>query len=244
MAGDRRAFEAKETFPAVGSVREAIPVFVDVLQHVVAHPLGTADKLRILQVDHILLVIVFVGQLAIPEYGYLAGTIAGVFQCEPPYFVRCAKRNVIQRPGAYACVFAYKFGVGCAVATYRAVCVQRFGYRLPAGGPEITGFVIPKVQVTPRFIKLVEGIAKNPPRRAGFNEAVTARVDGDDRAIFGRTQIVRPWGGGVGVGNHILARVLVKIAVLHGMPPYKYENVLVTDKTKTGSSNSFGPIIP
>ena len=98
---------------------------------------------------------------------------------------------------------------------FALIGIQGLGHRLPAGGPEIPGFFIPQVDIPAGLVKLVEGIAQDPACGTALDKAVSAGVHSDDGTVIRRSEIVRPGGRGIGIGNHILSGFLIKIAVIH-----------------------------
>ena len=92
-----------------------------------------------------------------------------------------------------------------------------FADRLPGSGPEVLRLVVPKIEVAAGLVELVKNIAQNAPVGAGLRKTVASGVVGDNRAVFGRTEVVHPRCGCIGSLDDIFAVFLIKISVSHIM---------------------------
>ena len=176
---------------------------------------GPGDKLRILHVHQVLGVEAFGGKLRIAEHADLPRTVCHVLQGDPPYFMGGTHRHIVQRPAADSVVLAHEFRIAGTVVAFRLILLQRLFYRLPAGAPEISGFLIPQVDIPARFIKLVECIPQDPSGSSALHKAVSAGIHRNDRTVIRGSQVIRPGTRGVRIGDDIFSGFLVKVSVLH-----------------------------
>ena len=103
------------------------------------------------------------------------------------------------------------------MAAFALVLIKGLTYGRPGSRPVIPCFAVLKIDVTTGLVhsNRVEAVTDNTSVCAGFNEAVAACVIGNNCAVFGRAEIVRPCRGSIGTGNHILFVLFIKKAVIH-----------------------------
>ena len=221
IALDRAACQTEEALAAIFAIRIHAAELVDMLDDMVTVEGRCGDKLRILEVDQILLIVALSGQLAVRENGDGAGLVGLVRHRHAPNLVRRAQRHIVQRLALDAAVCAFDLRVARAVTGDGLVLFQRLLHRPPRCRPIIARFVIPQIDIAPWLIELVEGIAQDASRRAGLDEAVSAGVLGHNRAVFRRAEVVCPRHGRTRVGDDVLARSITKVTELHKRnPPY------------------------
>ena len=72
-----------------------------------------------------------------------------------------------------------------------------------------------QIDIASRLIIAVKNIAEYTSLGAGFHEAVTARVVGNQCTVFRGAQIVGPWLGGIRSRYNIFPVLVIKVSVLH-----------------------------
>ena len=179
------------------------------------------DELAVLQIGQIVEGRPIAGIFDISEGRQPPRLIGRVGQLDPPDFHRPAERHEIGRFGADAGIIRGDRRVGGAVAALGFVLVERLADRLPGGAPEVTGLSVAQINIAPGLIER-HGIEANAGEAAlcgGFVERIAAGIVGDDGAILGRAEIVRPRARRIGPRDDIFARGVVEMAVLHLMIP-------------------------
>ena len=234
------ACQAEETLGAVFSIGAGMTEGVDMLDEMVAVEGGGGDELGVLQVDGVLLIVAFGGELAVGENGKLPGPVGAVGNLHPPDLVSGAKGHIVQYPAGDACVHAFHLGIAGAVAGYGVEVMKGLFHRPPRGRPVVAVFIVPQVHIAAGLVKLVEGIAQDTACRAGLDKAVAAGILGDDGAVFRRAEVVGPGHGRAGVGDDVLPRRIVKITVLHGVFLLFHDRNRFSPKVKTSRDSTDG----
>ena len=114
------------------------------------------------------------------------------------------------------------FRVSGAVTAFAFVDGQILAHRLPGGRPVVPAFIVPDVEVATGLIEAVEDVAQDPTVGTGLSKAVAAGVVGNQCAVGRASQVVGPGGRGRWVGDDVFPIPVVKIAVVHGVPPCSY----------------------
>ena len=216
VALDRCASQGKDALSPVLALFIHAAELVDVLHDAIAVEGGVGNELGILQVDQVLLVIGLGGQLTVGHGGDGAHLVGGVGDLHAPDLMGGVHRDIIQHGGLDAGVLRFDLRVGGAVAGDGLVLVEGLFHRTPGGRPVITAFVVPQVHIAAGLVKLVEHVAQDAAVGAGLHKGIAAGVLGDDRAVFGAAQVIRPGHGRTRVGDDVLPRLIVEIAILHG----------------------------
>ena len=215
IAFHRRARQAEETLPPCRSVRIRIAEFIDLLQNEVVMEFRLRNELSILHVHQVLGIKTLRRQFGITEHSNLPRPVRQVLHRDPPHLMGRAHGNIVQDPAADPVILADNLRIARAMVTFGLVFFQRLRHRLPAGGPEVTRLLIPQIDIPARLIKLIEGIPQNPPGSTALDKAVSPGIHRYNRAVFRRSQIIGPGRRRIRIGNDILSRLFVKIAVLH-----------------------------
>ena len=197
-------------------------VLIFPLQNHVAAEIRMADEQRVLQVYLILLVVVVVYEFAVAGYGQLAGLIAGVRYNGVPDLVGGVLRHIISRLCADSLILRGNHRIRSSVAAFAFIAFKGFADRRPGSGPEVAVLAVTKIDVSAGLVKrhAVETVTDYPAVRAGFNEAVSARIVRDDGSVFRRSEIVSPSGRRIRTGDDVFFRLLIKITVVHGLYPF------------------------
>ena len=190
--------------------------------------------LRVLQVLEVLPVVPLVRQLRVRKQRNHPRRRAFVGDLDGPVLKRLILGNEERRLRANAPVLAVKNRIakamangrrlGClAVGRHLAVAVpstQRLANRLPAGAPEVAVGVVSQVEESAGLVlrNAVEAEAQHAAGAAGLVERVAARALRDDAAVEAGAKVVGPRPRGVWAGDHIFARFIIEVAVLHGSP--------------------------
>ena len=189
---------------------------MNLLHDAVACKFRPGNEQGILQIHLIHLVVAVVGEFRVAGEGQIAGfiTVVGDGQC--PDLILGIQRHIVKGFGADAGIVRAHPGVAHAVTALRFVQIQGLAHRHPGGRPEIPAVVVPDVQIPSGLVEVIEDIPQNPSVGAGGGETVAAGVVGDNRAIFGRTQIVDPGCRGVRLRDDVLPISVIEVSVLHG----------------------------
>ena len=184
IACHRRPGQAEETLAPRRSVRIRIVVLIDLFQDEAVVEFRLRDELRILHVHQVLGIEAFGRQLGIAEYADLSGLVRQVLQADPPDLMGRSHGDIIQGLAADPVVLADDLRIAGAVMAFRFILLQRFGHRLPAGGPEIAGLFIPQVDISSGLVKLVERIPEDPSGSPALDETVSAGIGCHDCTVF------------------------------------------------------------
>ena len=184
IAGNLRACQAEEAFPAGGSVRIRIVEFVNLFQKEVVVEFRPCDELCVLHVHQVLGVKALRRQFRVSEYADLPRPVGQVLHADPPNLMSRAHGTIIHRTAPDPVVFTDEFGIARPVVAFGFILVQRLPDRLPAGAPEVTRLFIPQIDIPSGFVKLIEGIAEDPSGGPALDEAVSAGVYRNNRAVI------------------------------------------------------------
>src|SRR5262249_8738375 len=142
----------------------------------------------------------------------LARLLRAILDPEPPVFEGLTQRDEVRRVHPDAGVFRADQRVRRSVAASRLILIERLAYRLPARAPEIAALAIAQVKVAARLIQR-HRVAAQPKKamlRRTLVEAVAARVVGDDRAVFGRAEIIAPRTRRIRARDDVFAGLIVE----------------------------------
>ena len=114
---------------------------------------------------------------------------------------------------------------GVAHAVAAGVVVELGARGLPGRRPEFAGVVVAQVDVAPAEIErhVVVAVAREAAQAGVAIKGVAAGGVGDDSEIGLAAEVIDPGQRRVGLGDHVLAVVVVKISVLHPKPPIEGE---------------------
>ena len=214
----RRAGQTEETLGHAVPLPvciDSVQISVDLLADPVLFEQGPADEEGILQIDLVLLIVAVVGEFGAAGHGQMPGRGREIGQGELPDFIGLSKRHIIQGLAADPVIFRADHSIACAVAAFALIFRQVLAHRLPGGGPVIAVPVVPDINIASGLVIAVEHIAEDPAVGAGFGEAVTARVIGNQSPVFGRSQIVGPGRRRIGPCYDIFLSAVIKITVFH-----------------------------
>ena len=197
-------------------------IFVDGLLNAVSPEVGLGNKQRVLQVYQVLLVIRLVGEFTVAADGQVPNPVRIVPHQNPPNLVLRAQGHIVHCLGVNPRVVCQHVGVGDAVAALTVVLGQILSHRLPGSGPVVPAVIVPQVDVASGLVKVVEPIPKNSSIGARLAEAVAAGLIGNNRAVLGGAEIIRPGCRGIRPGDDIFPILIVKIAVFHRFCPFLY----------------------
>ena len=107
------------------------------LQNLVALKGGAGDEQGILQINLILLVVVFVGKFAEAVNREVSGLVGEIGDLRPPNLIGAVHGNVIGYLRLDVGVFRGDNGVSRAVAALVFVRIQRLAHRLPCCRPVV-----------------------------------------------------------------------------------------------------------
>ena len=230
VGGNLRPGQSEESLDdglGVHLVLRRVQIAVNLLADPVFVEQGSGDKLGVLQVHLVLLIIAVAGKLRVAREGQRPGAVRVVAHRQPPDLVGPAQGHIISRLAVDAAIIRRHDRVAHSVAALAFVRIQVLSHRLPGGGPEVPRLVVPKIEIPPRLVELVEHIPKNPSVGPGFDKAVASGVVGDQRPVLRGAQVVGPRGRGVGPGDHVLMGLIVKKSILHrASSPYINSTVI------------------
>ena len=170
-----------------------------------------------LEIEQVLERIPLVGPFHVGEHGKGSRGVARVRELENPGFEGTADGHEVGGFGLNVRVLGFDDRVGRAVAACGAVLVKRLADRLPGGGPVVAGDVITDVEIAAGLVEGdgIEAQARESSVRGGSEEAVSARVIGDDGPVLGGAEIVGPRPRRVGAVDDIFLVFVVEMTVLH-----------------------------
>jgi len=123
--------KTQEALTVVGTCGILAAVYIDVLEYLVALKGDLSDELGVLEIELILLIVVFGCEFTEAEYRELSGLGGSVGDLCVPYLIGLAQGNVIGDLGFYFRILGGDDGISRTVAAFALVLVKRLAHGLP-----------------------------------------------------------------------------------------------------------------